>query len=165
MEKKSILALLILWSFFIAGCTSPAVNGTYIKKTLPEKSAILIDSDNVLSDALMGELIKRGYAVITKDDVKRALSGKAVALSGLSEQSDPVQIGKRLQANAVMTIKMFPFSWEEHTVYTAIIKLFDTEQGSLIGSATYQNGTAWISREPLPNSAERIAKQLFEGAN
>ena len=165
MEKKSVLVVLILWSFLIGGCTSPAVNGAYIKKSLPAKSTILIDSDNLLSDALTGELIKRGYAVITKEDVKRALSAKAIALGGLSEQSDPIQIGKRFQANAVMTIKMFPFSWEEYTVYTAIIKLFDTEQGNIIGSATYQNGTAWISREPLPSSAERIAKQLFEGAN
>ena len=64
-----------------------------------------------------------------------------------------------------MTIKMVPFSWDDYKVYTAIVKLFGTERGDIIGLVTYQNATLWISRDPLPGSAERIAKKLFEGTD
>ncbi len=63
-----------------------------------------------------------------------------------------------------MSIKMIPFSWDDYKVYTAFVKIFGTERGDIIGSITYQNGTMWINRDPLPISAERIAKQLFDGA-
>jgi hypothetical protein len=165
VEKKFIVLFLILWVFFMAGCTSPAVSGAYIKKPLTTKSTIVITSDNVLSDALVGELIKRGYAVMTKNDLDRVLSGQAMSLSGLSEQDRLVHGGKILKADAVMTIKMVPFSWDDYKVYTATVKLFGTERGDIIGSVTYQNATLFISRDPLPGSAERIAKKLFEGAD
>jgi hypothetical protein len=63
-----------------------------------------------------------------------------------------------------MTIKMVPFSWDDYKVYTAIVKLFG-RRGDIIGSVTYQNTALWINQDPLPGSAERIAKKLFEGAD
>jgi hypothetical protein len=83
--------------------------------------------------------------------------------AGFSEQDLLVDGGKMLQADTVITIKMIPFSWDDYKVYTAIIKLFDTDRGDITGSVTYQNSTAWTSRESLPGSADRIARRLFEG--
>jgi hypothetical protein len=80
----------------MAGCTSPAVSGAYIKKPLTTKSKIVITSDNVLTDALLGELIKRGYAVMTKNYLDQVLSAQATSLSGLSEQDRLVHGGKIL---------------------------------------------------------------------
>jgi hypothetical protein len=165
MEKKFIALFFVLSVFFVTGCAGPTTGGAYIKKPLTTKSRIVMASDNVLSDAIVGELIKRGYAVVTKNDLNRVLSGKAMVMPGFSEQDLLVHGGKMLQADAVMTIKMVPFSWDDYKVYTAIIKLFEPERGDIIGSVTYQNSTTWISRESLPNSAERIARRLFEGAD
>jgi hypothetical protein len=80
----------------MAGCTSPAVSGAYITKPLTTKSKIVITSDNVLTDALLGELIKRGYAVMTKNYLDQVLSAQATSLSGLSEQDRLVHGGKIL---------------------------------------------------------------------
>ncbi len=164
MEKKFIALFFIMWVFFAAGCAGQTGGGTSFKKPLTAKSRIFIASDSVLSHALTGEFIKRGYTVVTWNDLDKALAGKEATPPGLSEQDLLVHGGKILHADVVLAIKMIPFSWDDYKVYTAFIKLFETERGDIVGSITYQNGASWISRESLPGSAERIAKLLFEGA-
>jgi hypothetical protein len=165
MEKKITALFLIICGFLLAGCIGPYAGGAYIKKPMTTKFRIAVASDNFLADALQGELIKRGYAITTKGDLDRALSGKGTVGAGSSEHDSMIRGGKMLQADAVMTIKMIPFSWDEHTVHTAFVKIFDTERGDLIGSVTYQNSPIGLSRDSLPGSADRIARKLFEGAD
>lgn len=135
--KKRYLKLLILspflFMYFIVGCGSPAhVRGSMSNKMLGQNLKIAVASDDMLAEAIAGELLTKGFTIVERTSLYRVLSEKLIATSGLTEEDKLVSAGKLLNVDALLFVKMVPSDWKGR-VESAVVKLVDVKKGELLG--------------------------------
>lgn len=158
----------ILMLVLLTGCAGPNVRANLNPSTTKPNPRIGIVSDHLLADAIGNELVGYGFTVIERGRLQAVLDELKLSLSGILKEGDLRRVGDILNVDALMFVSVTTEPDFPSKVGSATIKIVDARTGTLVGGVTYQNGRGGAPgspadagmKESLPDSAERIAKEL-----
>lgn len=166
---KRLLFTAVFFIFLAACGTAPQISGSASNKFYTSQSKIAIASDNILADAIAGELLSQGVTIVERNRLFFIIAEQSLVMSGLTEDIKLVKAGKILNVDALLFVKMHSSPEIPGRVESAVVKIINVNNGEVMAAISYQNGRdgvpgSWADadeKEPLTMTAKRIANKIF----
>jgi len=174
MKKASFSCRLFLSLFFILGvsscCATPKISAV-APKAYGTDPTIGVASSDALADAIGTELILYAFKVIERSNLYSLIEEQVLGQTGVLREKELIEAGKILNIDALVFVNANWDNYNSGKVASATVKVVDVQNGQILASINYQNGSAGAAGSPadaavkdsLVTSANRIGKEIAKG--